>query len=233
MKEMANMSVLEYRRFDNDTFTTMESVLRGLPVPTIAAVNGYAFGGGAALALACDFIIASENAKFGQQEINMGIFAGGSSITSFMLLAVLLSLVGCGSSPPTSATSAGDSPISDDRAEESVAVNQEMEYEEWVYYAYSGDLVSANPYDHASVMTAFLTNMTHQGLVNINANGETEAELAREWKDVSAAGDASSWEFYLHENVTFHDGTPFTAEDVKFTWELAMPGSGNTVVTIP
>ncbi len=54
--------------------------IANLPQPTIAAVSGFAFGGGVELSLTCDFRIAAENAKFGFPEINLGIFpaAGGS-----------------------------------------------------------------------------------------------------------------------------------------------------------
>ena len=52
------------------------TALAGLPVPTVAAITGYALGGGCELALACDFRVCAADAKLGQPEILLGIIPG-------------------------------------------------------------------------------------------------------------------------------------------------------------
>ena len=73
--EMSTLTKAEGEAFGkkgNDIFRKIES----LPIPVIAAVNGFALGGGCELSLACDIRIASENARFGQPETGLGITPG-------------------------------------------------------------------------------------------------------------------------------------------------------------
>ncbi len=74
IKEMAERTSVE--SYLSDTITTNWEQLTRTRKPVIAAVSGYALGGGCELALMCDLIIAAENAKFGQPEISIGILPG-------------------------------------------------------------------------------------------------------------------------------------------------------------
>ena len=74
VREMAEKTFADV--FKDDLFgPEIEAILR-IRKPIIAAVSGFALGGGCELAMMCDFIIASDTAKFGQPEINLGIVAG-------------------------------------------------------------------------------------------------------------------------------------------------------------
>ncbi|TDZ93912.1 enoyl-CoA hydratase [Mycobacteroides salmoniphilum] len=73
IKEMADQSFSDM--FGSDFFAAWGK-LGAVRTPTIAAVSGYALGGGCELAMMCDLIIAAENAKFGQPEIKLGVLPG-------------------------------------------------------------------------------------------------------------------------------------------------------------
>ena len=74
IKEMAHKSFVEV--FSGDLFGPEAETILRVRKPMIAAVSGYALGGGCELAMMCDFIIAADTAKFGQPEINLGVVAG-------------------------------------------------------------------------------------------------------------------------------------------------------------
>lgn len=75
IKELTGRSLMEQKRgaeLGQQTFSRLER----LPIPSIAIINGYAFGGGLELALACTFRIATRNAKMGLPEIKLGLIPG-------------------------------------------------------------------------------------------------------------------------------------------------------------
>ncbi len=74
IKEMAPQSYMDV--YLNDMFAAFETTISAFRKPIVAAVNGFALGGGCELAMLCDFILASEAAKFGQPEINLGVMPG-------------------------------------------------------------------------------------------------------------------------------------------------------------
>ncbi|MEO1492629.1 MAG: enoyl-CoA hydratase [Pseudomonadota bacterium] len=74
IKEMQSKSFVDV--FKEDFFTAETNAILRVRKPIIAAVAGYALGGGCELAMMCDFILAADTAKFGQPEVNLGVMAG-------------------------------------------------------------------------------------------------------------------------------------------------------------
>ena len=72
MKDLSPVEAKAFGDFGNSVFLKIESMTK----PVVAAVNGFALGGGCELSMACDIRIASEKAKFGQPEVSLGITPG-------------------------------------------------------------------------------------------------------------------------------------------------------------
>jgi peptide/nickel transport system substrate-binding protein len=95
-------------------------------------------------------------------------------------------------------------------------------------WAFSGDAQTLDPYGLSEIYTLGFQGNIYEPLVRRNADLELEPALAESWKIV----DDTNWVFKLRKGVTFHNGNPFTAEDVLFSYQRAQSDSSDVKAKI-
>ena len=124
-------------------------------------------------------------------------------------------LTGCGGQKSNGGSeAAATEPV----AVEEPTTDENTSYKKEIRIGTLADLTVKNRYAGTATVTTQTCNSTFNGLVSMGTDGEAAPELATEW---SSNDDSSEWTFKLREGVKFHDGSDFTADDVKFTWEYA------------
>src|SRR5690606_38608098 len=86
------------------------------------------------------------------------------------------------------------------------------------HWASQGDILTLDPHAQNEGLTIAGSSYVYEPLVQYNADFEIVEALSTEWEQVSP----TVWRFKLRENVKFHDGTPFEADDVVFSVKRAM-----------
>ncbi len=144
------------------------------------------------------------------------------AISLSLALLILLSSVACGnpSSKGTSAESTSNTPAAP--AESTAPSTKEVTYKDRVVIANSATLAKLDPHSNNTEVNGQLYELTHNTLVTCDYNkNEIIGELAYEWEQP----DNLTYIFKLREGITFHNGDPFTAEDVIYSLNRAAGSS--------
>ncbi|HQP49055.1 MAG TPA: enoyl-CoA hydratase-related protein [Spirochaetota bacterium] len=168
---MADLTPAEAEAFCfNDVFNELEA----LPVPVIAAISGFALGGGMELALACDFRICGKDAKMGFPEIKLGIFPGAGGTQR------LPRLIGVG------------------RAREMIYLGEIIDADIALQYGLCSRVVTGDPVVEALKMAATLATRPPvalacaKGVINLGMNAGLKEGIAFEqgaWADLFSTAD--------------------------------------------
>ena len=138
------------------------------------------------------------------------------AIVFILVLALLLTMAACASTPPADTTPSGTNTetTSTDASGQTGTASQDPIQ---VIYAVGEDYVSTDEVGNNNVQSYTINPLIFDKYVYSDFNGTLIGGLFTEW---STNENSTDWTFKLREGVTFHDGDAMTAEDVEFTWEL-------------
>lgn len=171
---MSYQEAKEYTRYTQGLYNYVERV----PVPVIAAIDGYAMGGGLEIAMCCDLRVAAEGAKLGQSEINIGAIPGGGGTQR------LPRLVGMGLAKELMYTG---QPIDADRAHEIGLVNRVVPEDELLEAA---DELCSAVLRHSPTVLSILKEVIDKGnRMDLHAGLELERQA---WASVFTTEDVSA-----------------------------------------
>ena len=100
---------------------------------------------------------------------------------------------------------------------------------ETLRFAFQGDLQSLDPHTLNETFTLGFQGNIYEGLTRRGPHLEIEPALAERWEII----EPTRWRFYLRQGVTFHNGNPFTADDVIFTYERSISEGSDVSVKVP
>ena len=164
IKQMANLTPLEAKKF-SELGHGFLSKMENTRLPIIAAINGYALGGGCETLLACDICIAAKSAKIGQPEINLGIHPGFGGTQR------LPRLIGVMKAKELLLTGKN---ISADEAHRIGLVNMVVEDDKLMETA---DEIAKQIAEKSSVPTAFIKELVNKG-INIDLENANSLEIS-------------------------------------------------------
>lgn len=134
------------------------------------------------------------------------------SISIILMITLLTTIViGC--------TPSNDQEVTENNGDVSPSVSDEPVTKDTFIVAIPAEIMTLNPMKVNDSWGAMAILNVHDPLVRLDEYGELQPALAKDWE---ISDDGLEYTFYLQENVRYHDGTPFKAEDVKYTLERAM-----------
>lgn len=143
-------------------------------------------------------------------------------VISMVMAAAMVLFTACGSAQSTPAEGSAGSNVKTESGSDAASAAADGE-EKIFLVSLGGEPTSFNPDAQADDYANIVASSLYNDLLTLNSNEEIIPDLAKSWE---ISEDGLTYTFHLQENVKWHDGEPFTSEDVKFTYEKIIAEGG-------